>query len=41
MEQTQPVIDYYRDAGVLVEVDGEPGVDTVYEALLAAIQEAT
>lgn len=41
MEQTQPVIDHYRKAGVLVEVDGEPDVRTVYSALLAAIQEAT
>ncbi len=41
MAQTQPVIDYYREAGALVEVDGEPDVDTVYDALLAAIREAT
>ena len=40
MEQTRPVIDYYRQAGVLVEVDGEPDVDTVYRALLAAIRGA-
>jgi adenylate kinase len=40
MEQTQPVIDYYRQAGVLVEIDGEPDVDTVYDALLAAVKKA-
>lgn len=38
MEQTQPVIDYYREAGVLAEVNGEPDVDTVYDALAAAIR---
>jgi adenylate kinase len=41
VEQTQPVIDHYRKIGVLVEVDGERDVGTVYSALLAAIQEAT
>lgn len=40
MEQTQPLIEYYRSANVLHEVDGEPGVDSVYEALLSAVQEA-
>ena len=38
--QTKPVIDYYRTCGVLVEVDGEPDVDTVYESLLRAVQGA-
>ncbi|MBN1639636.1 MAG: adenylate kinase [Anaerolineae bacterium] len=38
--QTKPVIDYYRTSGVLVEVDGEPDVDTVYAALLQVVQEA-
>jgi adenylate kinase len=40
MEQTRPLIDYYRSANVLVEIDGEPGVDAVYRALLKAVQEA-
>jgi adenylate kinase len=40
MQQTQPVIDYYREAGVLVEVNGEPDVDTVYDALLPAVRGA-
>ena len=40
MEQTQPLIDYYCSAGVLREVDGKPGVDDVYRALLGVIQEA-
>jgi adenylate kinase len=38
--QTRPVIDHYRAAGVLVEIDGEPDVDTVYGALLGAVRGA-
>jgi adenylate kinase len=38
MAQTRPLIDYYRDAGALAQVDGEPDVDSVYEALLDAIR---
>jgi adenylate kinase len=33
MAQTQPLIDYYRSAGVLREIDGESDVETVYQAL--------
>ena len=40
MEQTQPLIEYYGSAGVLKEINGEPGVDDVYHALLEAVQEA-
>jgi adenylate kinase len=40
MEQTSPLIAYYRSAGVLAEIDGEPDVDVVYRALLSAIEEA-
>jgi len=40
MEQTSPLIDYYRSAGVLVEVDGEPDVDVVYGTLLSAVESA-
>jgi adenylate kinase len=34
--QTAPLIDYYRDAGLLVEVDGEGDVSEVTERTLAA-----
>ena len=37
MAQTQPLIDYYRSAGVLREIDGESDVETVYHALLDAM----
>ena len=40
MELTQPLIDYYRSAGVLREIDGEPDVDVVYQVLLEVVQEA-
>ena len=38
IEQTQPLIDYYTQRGVLVEVDGKKLIDQVTADLLAAIQ---
>jgi adenylate kinase len=38
-EQTSPLIDYYRDQGVLVEVDGDQPIDAVTEDLRAALVE--
>ena len=37
-EQTAPLIDYYRDKGLLVEVDGQPGIDQIQAELLEIIQ---
>ena len=37
MKQTMPLIEYYRNAGVLVEVDGQQGIEKVSSDLLAAI----
>jgi len=37
-EQTAPLIDYYRDKGLLVEVDGRPGIDDIQQALLSTIE---
>ena len=37
LEQTQPLIDYYRKKGVLLEIDGAQSIDTVSSALLAAL----
>ena len=34
--QTAPLIDYYREAGLLTEVDGSAGIDEVSAALLEA-----
>jgi adenylate kinase len=35
-QQTAPLIDYYRQAGLLVEVDGAGDIETVSAALLEA-----
>ncbi len=38
LEQTQPLIDYYRQHGVLIEVDGVKPIEQVTSNLLAALQ---
>jgi adenylate kinase len=40
MEQTSPLIEYYRKAGLLVEIDGTQAIEQVSEDLLAAIKKA-
>jgi adenylate kinase len=37
LEQTQPLIDYYQDAGVLLEVNGAQAIDAVAAELFAAL----
>ena len=37
--QTEPVVDYYRSSGKLVEINGEAGVEEVFKALAARIEE--
>ncbi len=37
LQQTSPLLDYYRNAGLLVEVDGTQAIDKVTMDLLAAI----
>jgi adenylate kinase len=37
LEQTAPLVDYYRAQGKLVEVDGTKAIDSVTTALMAAI----
>ncbi|MGC9333190.1 MAG: adenylate kinase [Anaerolineae bacterium] len=37
-EQTAPLIDYYRDKGLLVEVDGRPGIEEIQAALVDIIK---
>lgn len=37
-EQTAPLIDHYRNAGLLVEVDGTQPIEAVTEALMTAIE---
>lgn len=40
-EQTAPLLDYYRERGLLVEVDGEQSIEAVNEELLEVIEEAS
>ncbi len=40
LEETAPLIEYYRDKGVLVEVDGEQDIEGVHEDLLTGIRSA-
>jgi adenylate kinase len=37
-EQTTPVVGYYRDAGVLDEVDGARGIEDVRDAIFRAVR---
>jgi adenylate kinase len=36
-EQTEPVVDYYRGRGVLVEVNGEQSIEAVHDDLVSAL----
>lgn len=36
-DQTAPLIDLYRDRGILIEIDGEGGVDDVTSRIFAAL----
>jgi adenylate kinase len=38
LEQTEPLIEYYRQHGVLVEVDGKQSIEQVTKDLLMALQ---
>ena len=38
-QETEPVVDYYRQAGNLTEVDGEQSVEKVAEALAEAVKD--
>jgi adenylate kinase len=40
LKETEPLLDYYRRAGKLAEVDGEAAVEQVQERLLAAMGRA-
>jgi adenylate kinase len=37
-EQTAPLINFYRDRGLLVEVDGRPGIDDIQAELLKIVR---
>jgi adenylate kinase len=38
-DETQPLLDFYRDRGILLTVDATPPPDEVTKAMLAAVQE--
>lgn len=38
LDQTAPLIDYYREKGLLAEVDGRPGIDQIQAELLQIIR---
>jgi adenylate kinase len=38
LAETAPLIEYYRNRGLLVEIDGQPGIEEVRAHLLAAIR---
>lgn len=40
-EQTQPLVDYYSDKDLLVNIDGDQSIDEVTESLLEAIEKHT
>lgn len=39
LEQTMPLIEYYRQLGVLIDLDGAQSIDEVTQRLLAALRE--
>ena len=39
MEQTQPLIDYYRQKSVMIEVDGDQSIEEVTTDLVSALKE--
>lgn len=40
-EQTAPLVEYYRERGVLVTVDGDRPMDEVTQAILASVEQET
>jgi adenylate kinase len=36
-EQTEPLVDFYRDAGLLKTVEGEGEIDEIYARLKATL----
>lgn len=39
-ENTAPLIDYYRDKGLLVEIDGTQPIDDVFDDIMASVEES-
>ena len=39
-EQTAPLIEYYREEGLLVEIDGTQSIEEVTEDIMKSVEEA-
>ena len=37
-EQTKPLLDYYQDLGKIINIDGQPEIETVYQNIAQEIQ---
>jgi len=37
-ERTLPLVEFYKERGVLVDVDGQGGIDEVYSRILKAVK---
>ncbi len=37
LEQTKPLIDYYKDKGILANIDGMQDIDKVFEDIVSAL----
>lgn len=37
-QETRPVIEHYRKQGLVVEIDGEPDIDTIHKSILSALK---
>ena len=37
-EQTEPLVRYYREAGLLINIDGNGSIDQVWENIAAQLQ---
>lgn len=40
-QETEPVLDYYRKQGILVEIDGEKTIEEIYEDIIAHLPTKT
>jgi len=40
-EQTAPLINYYREEGTLIEIDGTPAIEAVFADILSAVEGAS
>lgn len=39
-QETQPVIDYYRQQGLVTEINGEPDINTIHQSIISKLNPA-